>query len=83
MLLYVNILEKIINNLKGTISLLISVIGVIAIAYYIINTKFKLFSSIMTFILIALLSYLVLNPSEVQEIGKILFKIIESGGGAI
>lgn len=78
-MLFVNFIEKLINSMTGAISLCIAVLGVVAIAWYVINSKFKFLSAILTFLLIAILSYLAFHPALIQDIGGKLFYLIYDG----
>jgi len=78
-MLFSNVIENLINSLTGSISLCIAVLGVVAIAWYVINSKFKFLSAVLTFLLIAILSYLAFNPNLIQEIGGKLFFMIYEG----
>lgn len=74
-------IESLVMGLTKSISLVIAVGGVIAIAFYVINAKFKFLSAILTFLVIAVLSYLAFNPNLIQDIGgKIFFMIYDSLG---
>jgi len=79
MLIFTNVIEKLISSMTGAISLSIAVLGVVAIAWYVINAKFKVLSAVLTFLLIAILSYLAFNPHLIQEIGGKLFYLIYGG----
>jgi len=77
-MLFANFVENLINSMAGAISLCIAVLGIIALAWFLINSKSKILSTIITFFLIAILSYLAKNPELVPEIGeKVIFKIME------
>jgi len=78
-MLFANVIENLINSLTGSISLCIAILGVVAIAWYVINSKFKFLSAILTFLLIAILSFLAFNPHLIQEIGGKLFYIVYDG----
>ena len=78
-MLFVNVIEKLINSMTGAISLCIAVLGVVAIAWYIINAKFKFLSAVLTFLVIAVLSYLAFHPSLIQQIGGKIFYLIYEG----
>ena len=79
MLIFTNVIEKLISSMTGAISLSIAVLGVVAIAWYVINAKFKVLSAILTFLIIAVLSYLAFNPRLIQDIGGKIFFMIYGG----
>lgn len=80
-MLFTNVLENLIMNAKGFLSLAIAVLGVIAIAWYIIQARFKFISAALTFIFICFLSYIVFNPSLVRNIGEMIYNILFQVGG--
>lgn len=75
-MLFTNVLENLIYNAKGFLSLAIIVLGVLAIAWYIINAKFKFVSAILTFVFICFLSYIVFNPGLARNIGEMIYKLL-------
>jgi type IV secretory pathway VirB2 component (pilin) len=79
MLIFTNVIEKLISSMTGAISLSIAVLGVVAIAWYVINAKFKVLSAVLTFLIIAVLSYLAFNPHLIQDIGGKIFYLIYGG----
>jgi type IV secretory pathway VirB2 component (pilin) len=78
-MLFANVIEKLISSMTGAISLSIAVLGVVAIAWYVINAKFKVLSAVLTFLIIAVLSYLAFNPHLIQDIGGKIFYLIYGG----
>ena len=78
-MLFANVIEKLINSMTGAISLCIAVLGVVAIAWYVINAKFKFLSAILTFLVIAVLSYLAFHPALIQDVGGKIFYLIYGG----
>ncbi len=74
-MLFSNVLENFISNMTGSVSLAIAILGVIAIAWYVINSKFKIISAVLTFLLICILSYMALNPHLIQSIGGKLYDL--------
>jgi type IV secretory pathway VirB2 component (pilin) len=78
-IIFTNVIEKLISSMTGAISLSIAVLGVVAIAWYVINAKFKVLSAVLTFLIIAVLSYLAFNPHLIQDIGGKIFYLIYGG----
>lgn len=79
LMLYANFVEKLIRSMTGAISLVIAVLGVVAIAWYVINAKFKFLSAILTFLVIAVLSYLAFHPNLIQDVGGKVFFLVYEG----
>ena len=79
LIIFTNVIEKLISSMTGAISLSIAILGVVAIAWYVINAKFKILSAILTFLIIAVLSYLAFNPHLIQDIGGKIFFLIYGG----
>lgn len=79
LIIFTNVIEKLISSMTGAISLSIAVLGVVAIAWYVINAKFKVLSAVLTFLIIAVLSYLAFHPNLIQDIGGKIFYLIYGG----
>jgi hypothetical protein len=75
-LLLANVLENIIQNVKGTASLALGIIGTILIVAKLVTSGNKLFTAIVMFLFLCIATYFVTNPSMIISTGGQLLELI-------
>lgn len=71
-------MTNLINSLAGVISLLVSLAGMVYLIYYSAKNGFKVFTLIIGFFALCILTYFVKNPGEIPTIGGAIVGGIKS-----
>lgn len=75
MLLLANVFDNLVQNAKGTASIIVGVTGCIYIAYKLIGGN-KVFTAIIAFGVLAMLCYFIGNPNLIPQTGGNLLEML-------